>query len=126
MQRPVSALYASQVDAVLELCLHMYVPTDSLSNCWGEGGRVGVNAIPVNQFLLIQYYDYVFIIFEVLMYTFLLILQSAVCSPLSVRYGAVEMTTHIITVIILICSCFYYYCYYMTDPGKRRRHGVGG
>ena len=88
---------------------------------------MGVNAIPVNQFLLIQYYDYVFIIFEVLMYTFLLILPSAVCSPLSVRYGAVEMTTHIITVIILlICSCFYYYCYYMTDPSKRRRHGVGG
>ena len=75
---------------------------------------VGVYAIPVNQFLLIQYYDYVFIIFEVLMYTFLLILQSAGCSPLLVRYGAIEMTALIITVInILICSCYYdYYCYY--------------
>ena len=93
MQRHASALYASQVDTVLELCLHIYVPTDSLSNCLGEWGRVGVYAIPVNEFLLIQYYDYVFIIFEVLMYTFLLISQSAVCSPLSVRYGAVEMTT---------------------------------
>ena len=89
MRRPASALYASQVDTVLELCLHIYVPTDSLSNCLGEWGRVGVYAIPVNEFLLIQYYNYVFIIFEVLMYKFLLISQSAVCSPLSVRYGAV-------------------------------------
>ena len=43
---------------------------------------------------LIQYYDYTK--FEVLMSTFLLIVQSPVCSPLSVRYGATELTAIII------------------------------
>ena len=45
---------------------------------------------------LIQYYDYKIIIFEVLMSTFLLIVQSPVCSPLLVRYGATELTAIII------------------------------
>jgi len=33
------------------------------------------------------------------MHTFLLILQTMECSPLSVRYGAIEMTATIITII---------------------------
>ena len=39
----------------------------------------------------IQYYGYIInvVVVEVLMYTLLLILYSAVCSPLSVRYGAI-------------------------------------
>ena len=119
IQTPSNQQYAETCFSPLHLTgtcsvgtLSAYVPTDSLSNCWGEGGMVGVYAIPVNQFLLIQYYDYVFIIFEVLMYTFLLILQSAGCSPLLVRYGAIEMTALIITVIIILfCSCSYCYRY---------------
>ena len=39
----------------------------------------------------------IIIIFEVLMSTFLLILSSAVCRPLSTRYGSTEMTAVIIT-----------------------------
>ena len=41
----------------------------------------------------VQYYDCIIIIFEVLMYTFFLIL------PLLVRYGAVEMAAIIIILI---------------------------
>ena len=49
----------------------------------------------------IKYYDYdIIIISEVLMYTFLcvLLLQSAMCSPLSVRYGTTKMTGIIIII----------------------------
>ena len=55
-------------------------------------------------------YDYdIIIIFEVLMYTFLcvLLLQSAMCSPLSVRYGATKMTG-IIIIINLTMHLFYH------------------
>ena len=40
----------------------------------------------------IQYYDYIIILFEVLMYTCLLNMYSAECSPLSVSYDAMEVT----------------------------------
>ena len=50
----------------------------------------------------------IIIIFEVLMYTFLcvLLLQSAMCSPLSVRYGATKMTG--IIIINLTMHLFYH------------------
>ena len=42
------------------------------------------------------------------MYTFSLILQSAVCSPLSVRYSAIEMTAIIIlTMMMMIASIIF-------------------
>ena len=49
---------------------------------------------------LLQYYDYIIIISEVLMYTFLPVLFSAVCSPLLVKYSAMEMAAVVIITII--------------------------
>ena len=42
-----------------------------------------------------------FLLFEVLTCILLLIFQSTVCSPLSVRYGAIEMIAIIMIIIII-------------------------
>ena len=52
----------------------------------------------------IQYYDYMIIIFQVLIFTLLLILQSVACSPLSERYSAIEMTANVLLLL-------YYYLF---------------
>ena len=49
----------------------------------------------------LQCYEYIIIIIEVLMYTLSVILLGAVCSPLSVKYSAVEMTVIIISSVFL-------------------------
>ena len=49
----------------------------------------------------IQYFEYIIIIIEVLMYTLSVILLGAVYSPLSAKYSAVEMTVIIISSVFL-------------------------
>ena len=53
-----------------------------------------------------QYYDYIIIIFDVDC-TFSLILSSMMCSPLLMRYGAIEITAVIVIIINAIeLACF--------------------